>query len=368
MLSRLPRFLLLSALLALAAPRSSAAPSSPPLSEKIISMDVTAGDLQAVAATLERQAHIQILVIAGPTPFKPVYVHLEDATLPKALRTIANSAGASVSRNVDGVYVFTPIVAVNPAAQAPPEDAAKYHWHSLVLQHAKPGDILTQMHWEGTGDAAAKPELPEGVARIFALQSNNSLLISATDEGFQQVKRIVSALDIAPKQVQLKTLFAAIPASQKLTLDLADPLGALLQLQKANAMLYQPPLVTANNGEQADIPFEMPLPRLERNLPPWSLLINQATQTNSLEAIPTLRVTARINSDNSVSLMLNSGEPAAANLRTVPSDGMTAYDVTGLPHSAGYRVFLFVMPTIIGESNDSAASNANGGSSVTVTP
>ena len=107
----------------------------------------------------------------GDKPYKPVYVHLDGASLPKALRTIARSAGAKVSKNDDGVYVFEPeseaagsdmpIAPASPSptfqtAAAQPADnrpESKYppgslHWYSIVLQHAVPSDILKMMRWD----------------------------------------------------------------------------------------------------------------------------------------------------------------------------------------------------------------------------
>ncbi len=93
----------------------------PPTAGRTISLDVTAGDLRAVVAMLERQVGIKALVPGGQT-YKPVYVHLVSASLPKALAAIARSAGAQVTKNADGVYVFSPlpgsIQAPSPAAPA----------------------------------------------------------------------------------------------------------------------------------------------------------------------------------------------------------------------------------------------------------
>ncbi len=105
----------------------------------------------------------------GDRPYKPVYAHLEERPLPVVLRTIAQSAGAKVSRNDDGIYVFEPDVpsaAPAPSVQmsAPPQYAAaqadpndnpeshyapgELHWQSLELQHAVPIELLRLMHWD----------------------------------------------------------------------------------------------------------------------------------------------------------------------------------------------------------------------------
>ena len=95
-------------LLALGSLSASALAQSAPDTGKTVSLDVAASDLHTVVTMLERQADVEALVRDGDTPFKPVNVHLKDAGLAKAMRTIAFSAGAKVSVNSDGIYVFEP--------------------------------------------------------------------------------------------------------------------------------------------------------------------------------------------------------------------------------------------------------------------
>jgi len=155
---------------------ASAAPawSAEATDSKTVSIDVAAGDLHAVVSMLERQVNVEASVRDGDKPYKQVYVHLDGASLPKALRTIARSAGAKVTKNEDGVYVFEPESASGdvggdvsdatarpmPAVQSPaaplpvdnrPESRyppGSLHWQSIVLQHAVPSDILKIMHWD----------------------------------------------------------------------------------------------------------------------------------------------------------------------------------------------------------------------------
>ena len=77
--------------------------------------------------------------------------------------------------------------------------------------------------------------------------------------------------------------------------------------------------------------------------------------------MPSLHITPRINSDNSVTLNMNIEEPtmnlrpltpneAQTSIRTLKSGEMTAYDVTQQLPPCGNRVFLFVTPTILSAS------------------
>jgi len=553
-------------------------------SDKTVSIDVAGAELQVVLNMLGRQANIETVVHDGDTPFKLVNVHLTDAGLPKALRTIALSAGARVSRNDDGVYVFEPDsgTASAPMAAPPPTVApapqgalspnsrdaknennenpearfapGELHWQSLVLQHAVPADILKMMQWDrdlvevnpfeplrmpeahpvisstqpfnipqpsypsypsvpiGTGNALsnsanyahrtadpASPEqanqfpgggfpgggfpgggafnpggtfnpgvgnpfqqpgagnqpggaaaLPNGVARIFALQSNNSLLIEATPEGYNTVKQIVKILDIAPRQVQIKVEFvtASVADVDNLGinfdlvpypgLELATKQGdstissaappTFLQYATGNivAQLYQTltrtrgkvvqaPLITTTNNVTATIQVNTQIPFFTTTVVSNGGLnggTSQGQQANFLQLQTGLTVTPRINSDDSVTLNLNpqitdtTGQSAVGGipptitqsvttLRTVRSGdtmvlgGLVRKQETSstqripiladLPilgnlfrtrskQTNDQELLIFVTPTIIGESNDSATANANGGQSVTVTP
>jgi len=73
---------------------------------KTVSIDVAGVKLQTVVNMLGRQTGIEAVVREGDKPFSLVNINLNGATLAQALRVIALSAGAVVTRNEDGVYVF----------------------------------------------------------------------------------------------------------------------------------------------------------------------------------------------------------------------------------------------------------------------
>jgi hypothetical protein len=280
--------------------------------------------------------------------------------------------------------LLLPVVASAQTPTPEPTSAVSNHaddlrYRTIILQHATPLDVLKLMHWEKdmtVGMAPFKPvhippplkdnqgekqieqpvyaKLPEGVVRIFALPSNNALLVEATPDGYEQVKEIVKTLDIAPRQVQLKTLFAAVPLSQNLQIDLTDPNQAVLKLHDANALFYQPPQVTADNNVRTTIFLEWRMLN-EYQLRPLNI---HTAGGSILVATPTLCITPVIQTDNSVILVWDFGEPkptpnpavpnsTIAISHNIPSDGMTAYDVTSPLAPSGYRMFLFVTPTVL---------------------
>ena len=83
-------------------------------------------------------------------------------------------------------------------------------WHKLILRDMTPSDLLRLMHWGATTavpppTAPATP--PEGVQRIYALESDNSLLIQSTPDGYARVREILKSLIVAPRRIQFKVQF-----------------------------------------------------------------------------------------------------------------------------------------------------------------
>ncbi len=178
------------------APARSAAPTG-----KIVTIDVANADFGTVVAMLERQAGVDVTIRQGDQPFKQVSVHLVDKPLEYALRKIAFSAHARVSRDSDGGYVFEPESSTGPDSDMTPaqprtaalttdansqtgtsdEDAPRHypagslHWQAIVLQHAVPSELLRIMHWD---QYVVEPE----PFRPLSVSSNQPVL-SSTQPG-----------------------------------------------------------------------------------------------------------------------------------------------------------------------------------------
>jgi general secretion pathway protein D len=469
---------------------SASAQRLPDASGKTVSLDVAGSDLHTVVNMLEHQANVEALVRDGDTPFKPVNVCLKDADLAKAMRTIAFSAGAKVSVNADGIYVFEPeadggaAVPDAPAVNSPAQQSAQYadgnpearfapgelQYRTIVLQHAVPAEILKLMHWDrdvvdmdpfkpvqmpqsvpsvsstqqnmihpninpqsmasdygypsvpmGTGNAgpsaanysqhrsadlaspdqanqfpgfggggfegggggynrgggggfnggqnpfqagqgnpfapqqfqpggngrpgAQQAQLPEGVARIFALQSNNSLLVEATPEGYNTIRQIVKILDVAPRQVQIKVEFVTASVTDVdalgINFDLVPYPGlevssgqgtgsfggtvsglqpTFLQyatgnivaqlfqtLTRTRGKVVQAPLITTTNNVTATIQINTQIPFFTTGVVSNGGVAGgttQSSQANFLTLTTGLTITPRINSDDSVTMNL----------------------------------------------------------------
>lgn len=237
-----------------------------------------------------------------------------------------------------------------------------YHWHTLVLQHAVPSDILQMMHWDS---AAAHPAaLPAGVLRIFALQSNNSLLLQATDDGYAKVAGIVSRWDVAARDVRIDMVLVVVPEARAGSYTPDMPASRLLPLLLADgARTVSVPTVTMPNGvtESFSITYT----------PPWPTGRMRLIQAGKTEVAFPFQVlmTPQINADGTVTLGLTLMPGLAAlsapmppvEARTARAGESVVYDVLGPVGARGERVFLFAKPTI----TDSTATMTD---SVTVTP
>lgn len=492
-------------LLALGSFSASALAQSAPGTSKTVSLDVAASDLHTVVTMLERQADVEALVRDGDTPFKPVNVHLKDAGLAKAMRTIAFSAGAKVSVNSDGIYVFEPEDGGASLPESPSASQAatrsgditevpkhyapgELQYRKIALQHAVPADILRLLRWDkdvvdletfkpaeasqshpnvasvpqinvpqgqssntysgsssnaypsvpmGTGNAGPaaanysqhrsadaeqanqfpgggfngggfngggfgngggfngggggnpfqnggggftpqpfqtgqngvgqrggqqQAPLPEGVAKIFALQSDNSLVVYATPDGFNQVKQIVRELDVAPRQVQIKVEFVTASVTDVdalgINFDLVPYPGlevsssqgsgsfggtisglnpTFLQYQTGNivAQLFQTltrtrgkvvqaPLITTTNNVQAQIQITTQIPFFTNGVVSNGGVAGGTTtsqQANFLPLSTFLTIVPRINADDTVTM----------NLQPQISDTTGQPSVNGIP-------------------------------------
>lgn len=422
-------------------------------SGKTVDLELIDADLHVVAATIQQQTGAQIVIQDGDQPFKRVTVQLHGATLSKALRYVALSAGADVQSTEDGVYVFRPAQnggAIEESAQQQeqaPQPRKDMHWYKLVLQHAVPTQILQILGWDQdvrnvnpydeAGPAPLNPEeqlnaakstvemigsnstpsvpaargqvgpaeanrsvddgdgteqanqfpggfgggfpggggfqggfpggggfpgagggfpggggapqngaggrngqgaLPTDVDHIYAIQGDNSLLVEATPEAYAQIQSIVSKLDIAPKQVQIKVEFVTasvndvdsfginysiIPfpgvsgtsnlagngsnTSYQINVATGNLVASMeSQLTNGRGKLVQSPIITTTNNVPANIHFDQFIPVQESNtVAPTNGNTIVANTTQYVNAPTNLQVTPRINSDDTVTLLLN---------------------------------------------------------------
>ena len=208
-----------------------------------------------------------------------------------------------------------------------------------------PQPFQTGQNGFGNRNGQPQAQLPEGVSKLFALQSNNSIVVYGTTDGFNQVKQIVKLLDVAPRQVQIKVEFVTASVTDVdalgINFDLVPYPGlevsssqgtgsfggtisglnpTFLQYQTGNivAQLFQTltrtrgkvvqaPLITTTNNVQAQIQITTQIPFFTTGVVSNGGVAGgttQSTQANFLPLSTFLTIVPRINADDTVTMNL----------------------------------------------------------------
>lgn len=178
--------------------------------------------------------------------------------------------------------------------------------------------------------------LPDGVDRLIALQADNSILVLATPEGYSELRKLISQIDVRAKQVEIKVQFvtAAVQDLDALSLNFSllpmpglgissnlatgTPQTISLQYAAGNAALtllaglsrthsktVQAPLVTTTNNTQASIQInQIVYYNTSTTVVAGGGTAVTNNNVNQLRLTTGLFVTPRINGDDSVTLQL----------------------------------------------------------------
>lgn len=176
--------------------------------------------------------------------------------------------------------------------------------------------------------------LPQGIDYIMPYELDNSLIVRGDEEGIEELKLIISKLDVAPKQIMIEARFVSIATSELDSLGInwtlerlnttfqtqfapagnilvgyaAGDLMANLQasLSQSHGKLINAPIITTINNVPASIGFETTVPYLSS-----TMVFNQtgnpttASQTYFLPIRSELFVLPRINNaDNSITVTM----------------------------------------------------------------
>ena len=244
-----------------------------------------------------------------------------------------------------------------PALADPTAVPAALKAQTITLQHVVLGDILNALHWD-------RPDvLPSGVTQITFRPDTNSLSVVATPAGLVEVRRIVTMLDVAPRQVQIKfalahaadadlkasgLVFESAPLPSNLDTPIPDTryatggVALFLQTLTKQGAVTQAPVITTTNNAAASVTVSTLLP-------------------SQVVLSETFAVTPRINSDDSVTLALHpvlldgTVKREIKTLRTVKSgDTLLIVLAPNARTVGGKSILLFVTPTIISTDKSTA--------------
>jgi len=259
-----------------------------------------------------------------------------------ALATVLAVGGAALPPLAHAISPHKPALQP-PAVQA---TGAK----TLFLQHTTPVDVLNLMHWDHPAN------LPAGVTQVQSLPAQNALAVVATPAGLAKVQEIVKALDIEPRQVQIK--YALAPASD------ADFKASGIELESASQTEpgLRPSSVTSGTGNLAARFLEaLTKQGAVTQGPVITTTDNVAASISMSSTFPaqeveflTFAATPRINGDNSITLALhpiftiNKVRHEINTFRTVKSgDTMVIVMSPAASQTDDKNLLLFVTPTVL---------------------
>jgi len=217
------------------------------------------------------------------------------------------------------------------AAQAmPPQPPSYPRYPTNQPRPGQPGQPTAP----GAPGTQSSSLLPEGIDYVLTYDLDNSLLVRGDDEGIEELKNIISILDIAPKQIMIEARFVSIATSELESLGINwslermnstfatqfAPAGNVLigyangdlmanlraQLTKTHGKLVNAPIISTMNNMPASIGFQTTVPYLSS-----TTVFNQTGTPTSASATYFLPVTSQLyvlprinNADNSITVQL----------------------------------------------------------------
>ncbi len=341
---------------------------TPAEAKRFATVDVYNADMATVAAMLQRQMGVLISLRVGDKPFRDVSVHLEHATASQILRAVARSAGATVTREQGGGFVFAIPTDATATSQAVP---ATYHWHTIVLAHTTPAEMLARLFQADSSQTTTLTWHVRGVRMVGAVPGNSALRVEATDDGLAQIKTLVSILDPAGRQIRLETLLLGVPAGRT-DFSVQDPPAALLAaLRQGTYRVIQTPAVTAlEDRDTTGIFYYTPPPPAPTTTPPKQLILI-ASLAPRLKFTPlpgdnfwsghlgtpsTFQLTPHFGDEDVIALNLQFGSHTVTATQPVRLGKLAVAELPRTPAAPDERLFFFVRPTLLPSATDSGAA------------
>ncbi len=215
----------------LLSPLAASAQNSPPTPQKTVYLDAGTVNLHSLTAMLERQASIKTRVVDGDKPYRPVSVHLVDSSIRAALKAIAASAGAKVTQDAAGVYVFMPdALVLNAYSQQLQSQQVQLQTffsglppsQTLTVDFSHPDKALLQMYEAGAvfspkSQLMTGPNAPATVSlgwRTLSERRSLSLQLIGTNWEIAPVLLHITPRINSDQSVTLSLSFDQLPASK----------------------------------------------------------------------------------------------------------------------------------------------------------
>jgi len=260
-----------------------------------------------------------------------VYVQKMDGSLEPAIMPPGQAVPLMESLKTNlSVAQRAPGVNMEAAQGVPPSPPRAYPTYPGQQRPGQPG----QPGAPGAPNQGTSGLLPEGIDFVMTYDLDNSLIVRGDDEGIEELKAIISKLDVAPKQIMIEARFVSIATSELESLGINwslermnstfstqfSPAGNVLigyangdlianlraQLSKSHGKLINAPIITTMNNMPASIGFQTSVPFLSS-----TTIFNPSGGSSSASATYFLPITSQLyvlprinNADNSVTIQI----------------------------------------------------------------
>ncbi|MDE2236661.1 MAG: type IV pilus secretin PilQ, partial [Elusimicrobia bacterium] len=171
------------------------------LPRDLISVDFDNTDIKDVIRLLAAKAKLNI--VFGPDISGTLTLHLHQVPFPDAFRTILTMMGLATMQVGDNI-----LRVLTPAALKESQTAAASVTKVIPLNYAKAAELLP------TINAVRTAEGRPGIA--LADSKTNSLIVTESVEGLADTERLVSELDVRPKQVLIEAKLVEVSLNNSL--------------------------------------------------------------------------------------------------------------------------------------------------------
>lgn len=184
--------------------------------------------------------------------------------------------------------------------------------------------------------------LPDGIANIIALPTQNALLVQGTEQGIEELRELIAQIDVPPQQIALEVMLLEMaledlkelnPSHQTSNVLTPQQVRAALQRLGSKVKVLAKPQVTTLNGIPAEVSAIAQMPGTGR--------MTEGTR---------LSFTPRSNQDSTITLHIRievfrpSGQNTVSSTATVPNG--TAAVISGLPKDGNKVLTVIVIPRI----------------------
>jgi type II secretory pathway component GspD/PulD (secretin) len=172
--------------------------------------------------------------------------------------------------------------------------------------------------------------MPDGIDAVTPYDSDNNLIVYGTEDGIDSLRKIIEMLDVAPRQIQIRSEFYHLTREQagKIIVPSASDsaTGSVITctdqdhkiesaLQKNNISPLESPTVIAINNEPALLSIKACAPvDVTVTEPNSSIWPSDKTTTHNVEWETSLEMTPRVNGDDTITLLVNAKVPSEATL------------------------------------------------------